>query len=73
MMNQLGSTTSPLLVDPREASRLLCVCEKALWNLTKRGELPAVRIGRSIRYDLVDIRAYISRSKIGLPAVPQSA
>jgi excisionase family DNA binding protein len=52
-----------LLLTPREAAGALSVCEKTLWSLTKRGELPAVRIGRSVRYDLADLRAFIEGRK----------
>lgn len=52
-----------LLVTPREAAKILSLCEKTLWSLTKRGELPAVRIGRSVRYDVADLRRFIDRQK----------
>lgn len=56
-------TVPALLVKPREAAQALGICEKTLWTLTKCGELPAVRIGRSVRYDLQDLRAFIDRMK----------
>jgi predicted DNA-binding transcriptional regulator AlpA len=53
-----------LLVTPREAARLLSICEKTLWSLTApRGPLPAVRLGRSVRYDVVDLQAFINGQK----------
>jgi excisionase family DNA binding protein len=52
-----------LLVTPREAANALSICEKTLWSLTKRGELPAVRIGRSVRYDVTDLQAFINGQK----------
>lgn len=52
-----------LLATPRQAAKALAVCEKTLWSLTKRGELPAVRIGRAVRYDMTDLQAFINRSK----------
>lgn len=55
--------TPTLLVTPREAAKALSICEKTLWSLTKCGELPAVRIGRSVRYDVADLRAFIERRK----------
>lgn len=48
-----------LLVDPREAARLLSVCEKTLWTITERGELPCVRIGRAKRYSIARLNAWI--------------
>jgi excisionase family DNA binding protein len=52
-----------MLVTPREAARMLSVCEKTLWTLTKRGEIPVIRIGRAVRYDPRDLIAWIENSK----------
>jgi len=52
-----------LLVTPREAAKALSICEKTLWTLTKRGDLPAVRINRAVRYDVADLQAFINRQK----------
>lgn len=69
-MSRVESLLSPaqapavrLLVTPREAATALSVCEKTLWSLTKRGELPAVRIGRMVRYDLADLQRFINGQK----------
>jgi excisionase family DNA binding protein len=51
----------PLLVPAREAARLLAVSERTLWGLTRRGEVPCVRIGRAVRYDPRDLAAYVER------------
>ena len=53
----------PLLLTPKEAAKALSVCERTLYELTKTGELPAVRIGRAVRYDVGDLRAWIERAK----------
>ena len=52
------STTSRemLLIDTREAARLLCVSESTLVRLTRTGGLPCSHIGRSVRYDPADVR-----------------
>jgi excisionase family DNA binding protein len=55
-------TLSPLLVSPREAAKLLSVCEKTLWTLTKAGQIPVVRIGRAVRYSMDDLRDWIKKS-----------
>lgn len=52
-----------LLYTPRQAAEALSICERTLYGLTKSGELPAVRIGRAVRYDLLDLRAYIEQAK----------
>jgi predicted DNA-binding transcriptional regulator AlpA len=53
-----------LLLAPRQAAQALSICEKTLWSLTApRGSIPAVRIGRAVRYDLADLQAFIDASK----------
>jgi len=54
-----------LLLTPRRAAEALSVCEKTLYNLTRRGELPAVKIGRAVRYALSDLQAFIDGRKGG--------
>ena len=39
-----------LTVNVKTAAKMLNVCERTVRNLTKRGELPVVRIGSSVRY-----------------------
>lgn len=60
-----ASNTSKLLLTPREAAEALSVCEKTLFNLTRRGELPAVKIGRAVRYAVDDLQAFIARQRGG--------
>lgn len=53
-----------LLLTPREAANALAICEKTLWSITApRGPLPAVRIGRAVRYDLTDLQAFVDGQK----------
>ncbi len=53
---------TPLLVSHREAARMLSVCERTLFALTKSGDIPAVRIGRAVRYSVDDLRAWIKQA-----------
>ncbi|MDD3925896.1 MAG: helix-turn-helix domain-containing protein [bacterium] len=39
----------PLLLRPREVARMLGICLNQIYKLAERGELPSVRIGRSVR------------------------
>ena len=55
--------TPRLLMTAIEAARALSVCEKTLWTLTQRGEIPCVRIGRAVRYDVRDLDGWIQRAK----------
>jgi len=47
----------------RDAAKMLGVCDKSLWNATKRGEIPAIKLGRSVRYDPRDLTRWIETSK----------
>ena len=64
----MSNTTSPpkLLLSAREAAAALSVCPKTLWSLTSpRGDLPCVRIGRRVLYDLADLQRWIDSQKQG--------
>lgn len=52
-----------LLVDAREAARLLGISPRTLWTLTDGGRIKAVRIGRLVKYDPRDLLAFIDASK----------
>ena len=52
-----------LLLRPRDAARALAVSERTLWELTRRGVIPCVRLGRAVRYDPGDLRAFIEEQK----------
>lgn len=54
---------SPRLVRVRDAARFLAMCERKLWELTRLGEIPCIRNGRSVRYDLADLLDWIERMK----------
>ena len=58
------SKVVPLLLTPREAARALSVCERTLYSLTKRGEIPVIRAGRLVRYSVEDLKTWIKKSKI---------
>jgi excisionase family DNA binding protein len=51
----------PLLLTPREAATALAISERTLWTLTKSGALPAVRLGRSVRYSVDALREHIAQ------------
>lgn len=57
--------TPPLLLRPSDAAHALAISPRKLWELTNRGELPAVRIGRAVRYDPCDLTAWIEAAKGG--------
>ena len=45
------------------AAKVLGVTDRTVWGLVNSRELPAVRIGRSVRIDPADLRAFIERQK----------
>ncbi len=52
-----------LLLRPNEAAEALAISPRTLWSL----EIPRVRVGkRGIRYDVVDILAWIRQQKTQL-------
>jgi len=54
------------LYTSRETARRLGICERTLWEISApRGDLPCVRINRSVRYDPADVAAFIEASKGG--------
>jgi len=65
---ETGGTSEPLLVTPREAAVLLRLSDRTLWTLTRAGEIPAIRIGRSVRYDPHDLAKWIASKKQGTAA-----
>jgi len=50
-----------MLLSPRQAAAALNVCERTLYGLTQRGELPAVHIGRAVRYSVDDLKSWIAK------------
>ncbi len=51
-----------LLTEP-EAADALGISPRALWDLRSRGEIPVVRVGRSVRYSIRDLEAWIDRNR----------
>ena len=54
-----------MLLTARETAAALCISERTLWGLTARGEIPSVRIGRSVRYHVADLQQWIEEHKGG--------
>ena len=60
----MGSTAELLpLLTVREAADVLKVSERTLWTLTNAKEIPAVKVGRSVRYDQADLVKWIAGQK----------
>ena len=52
-----------LLLTPGEAAQALAISPRKLWALTDAGEIRRIRIGRSVRYDVGDLRTWINGRK----------
>ena len=69
-----NSPTPPLLVTVREASRMLSVSGRTLWDLTRRGVIPSVRIGRGVRYSIDALERFVrQRREANRPIVVDAA
>jgi hypothetical protein len=53
----------PILVDSRTLANLLDVSPSHLTELRRRYDLPTVYLGGSVRFDVNDVRAWISNHK----------
>jgi excisionase family DNA binding protein len=54
-----------LALRPREAAKALGISPRLLWQLTKDGHIPCVRVGsgkrRTVLYPLADLQAWLTR------------
>jgi excisionase family DNA binding protein len=57
------SSIIPRLLSASDAAKYLAISERTLFELTKTQKLPAVRIGRAVRYDKSDLDAFIASAK----------
>ncbi len=53
------------LAKPEKAAEILAIGQRKLWSMTNAGEIPHVRIGRAVRYDVDDLLAWIAARKQG--------
>ena len=60
----VASILEPLL-NYKQAGDLLGVTDRTVWKLVNPGQLPAVRVGRSVRIDPRDLRRFIEQAKGG--------
>jgi predicted DNA-binding transcriptional regulator AlpA len=64
------ANSSPLLIDKKAAVTLLSMGERTLWSLTKCRAIPSRKIGRSVRYDPAELKAWVHA---GCPTEPGAA
>ena len=60
-------TTTPLLLDSKDAAQVLAVSPRKLWAMTFEDQpgLPYIRCGRLVRYPLSDLQRWIDDHKEG--------
>ena len=56
-----ASSKSSLALRPRDAAKALGVSERLLWEWTHRGDLPHVKVGRTILYPVDALREWLNR------------
>jgi excisionase family DNA binding protein len=52
---------APLALRPRQAAAALNISARTLWTLTRRGEVPCVRVGRAVLYGVDDLRRWLAK------------
>lgn len=62
------NVSAPLALRPREAAKALGISTRHLWQLTKDGLIPCVRVGngkrRTVLYPLADLQAWLTRQAV---------
>ena len=57
--------SSPLALRPREAAKALGISPRLLWQLTKDGHIPCVRVGsgtrKTVLYPVAELQAWLAR------------
>jgi excisionase family DNA binding protein len=50
-----------LLIDSREAAKLLKISEKTLWSMWNEGKMPKpIRIGKAVRFSYEELQAWVN-------------
>jgi excisionase family DNA binding protein len=62
-MNEPTFCGNQLLVTSKEAAKALAISERSLWQFAADGQLPRVRMGRSVRFDIRDLKAFVDGQK----------
>lgn len=60
MRDEHTETVQPLALRPREAAKALGISERLLWSKTNCGEIPHVRVGRSVLYPVEQLRQWLA-------------
>ena len=55
----------PILLSLKDAARALAVSDRSLWEWTKAGKVPHVRLGRRVLYSPDDLRRWVEGQRRG--------
>ena len=65
-VQQCGSDgAEPMLLNLRDAAQTLAVSARSLWEWTKAGRVPHVRLGRRLLYAPDDLRRWVQSQRQG--------
>ena len=59
-MVQHTTPAAGLLLTAADAARTLAISQRSLWARTASGEIPHIRIGRSVRYRASSLEEYVA-------------
>ena len=63
---------APILLNLRDAARALAISSRSLWEWTKAGKVPHVRLGRRVLFAPEDLRRWAQSHRHG-PGAPDGA
>lgn len=66
-----GNNASCLALRPREAAKALGISERLLWQLTRDGRVPHVRLGKAILYPVDALKAWLASEASHREAIGQ--
>ena len=58
-------TKPTLLLTPLQAAEALAISPRKLWGMTASGEIPHIRLGRSVRYPVDALQRMIESQRKG--------
>lgn len=61
----VGTKAGLLLLTPAQAAEVLAISPRKLWSMTASGEVPHVRLGRSVRYPVGDLQRWVDEATKG--------
>ncbi len=67
------NVSPPLALRPRDAAKALAISARHLWQLTKDGHIPCVRIGtgkrKTVLYPVAVLRAWLDQQTVAAKGV----